>query len=145
MTYVYDDGGRKAAGRKGHTGDCVCRAIAIASGLPYEDVYRVLADGMGSQRKTSRSPKQKRSASDGVSVGRKWFKDYMTSLGARWISTMGIGTGCTVHVRKDELPSGRLVLSLSGHYAAFIDGVLHDTSDCSRDGTRCVYGYWVFG
>jgi len=25
-----------------------------------------------------------------------------------------------------------------------IDGVLHDTHDCSRDGTRCVYGYWLY-
>jgi hypothetical protein len=23
-----------------------------------------------------------------------------------------------------------------------IDGVIHDTHDCSRGGTRCVYGYW---
>ena len=24
----------------------------------------------------------------------------------------------------------------------FNDGVVHDTYDPSRDGTRCVYGYW---
>jgi hypothetical protein len=23
-----------------------------------------------------------------------------------------------------------------------IDGVIHDTHDCSRRGKRCVYGYW---
>jgi hypothetical protein len=23
-----------------------------------------------------------------------------------------------------------------------IDGVIHDTHDCSRNGTRCVYGYY---
>ena len=23
------------------------------------------------------------------------------------------------------------------------DGILHDTYDCSRNGTRCVYGYWT--
>lgn len=32
MTFVYDDGGRSAAGFKGKTGDCVTRAIAIATG-----------------------------------------------------------------------------------------------------------------
>jgi hypothetical protein len=26
--------------------------------------------------------------------------------------------------------------------AAVVDGVIHDTSDCSREGTRFVYGYW---
>lgn len=35
MPFVYDDGGRKEAGRKGYTGDCVCRAVAIATQKPY--------------------------------------------------------------------------------------------------------------
>jgi hypothetical protein len=39
---------------------------------------------------------------------------------------------------------GKLVVSLSRHYAAVIDGVIRDTHDCSRDGNRCVYGYWQF-
>ena len=34
-----DDGGRTAAGYKGKAGDCVVRAIAIVSGLPYQKVY----------------------------------------------------------------------------------------------------------
>ena len=55
---------------------------------------------------------------------------------------MGIGTGCKVHLRKDELPMGRIIVALSKHYAAVIDGVVHDTHDPSRSGTRCVYGYW---
>lgn len=56
---------------------------------------------------------------------------------------MRIGQGCTVHMRADELPSGRLVVNLSKHSTAVIDGVCHDTYDPSRDGTRCVYGYFV--
>jgi hypothetical protein len=50
---------------------------------------------------------------------------------------------CKVHLRDGELPMGRLVVSLSRYYAAVIDGVIHDTHDPSRDGTRCVYGYWT--
>ena len=57
-------------------------------------------------------------------------------------ATMTIGSGCTVHVKADELPPGRLVLSCSRHYVAMVDGMPHDTHDPSRDGTRCVYGYW---
>jgi len=34
------------------------------------------------------------------------------------------------------------VVSVSKHYTAVIDGELHDTWDCSRAGSRCVYGYW---
>lgn len=39
MTFQFDDGGRAAAGYKGTTGDCACRAIAIASGRPYQEIY----------------------------------------------------------------------------------------------------------
>ena len=39
---------------------------------------------------------------------------------------------------------GRLVVSLSRHWTAVIDGVIFDTHDPSRRGTRCVYGYWLF-
>jgi hypothetical protein len=40
--YVYDDGGREAAGFTGTTGDCSTRAIAIATRQPYEVVYDAL-------------------------------------------------------------------------------------------------------
>ena len=55
---------------------------------------------------------------------------------------MAIGSGCKVHLRADELPSGRLIVSVSKHLTAVIDGVIHDNHDPSRDGTRCVYGYF---
>ena len=55
---------------------------------------------------------------------------------------MGIGTGCTVHLNPNELPKGRIICRVTRHYVAVINGVINDTYDCSRDGTRCVYGYW---
>jgi hypothetical protein len=70
------------------------------------------------------------------------FKDYMLRQGFVWTPTMKIGTGCRVHVRANELPMGRLVLNLSKHLTAVIDGVLYDAYDCSRNGSRCVYGIW---
>ena len=54
---------------------------------------------------------------------------------------MAIGSACKVHLRANELPAGRLVFSVSKHMVAVIDGVIHDTSDPSTDGTRYVYGY----
>ena len=140
--FVYNDGGREAAGYKGKAGDCVCRSIAIAAQLPYQQVYDRLAEGNATQRKSKHAGKQSRSARDGIYTHRKWFKDYMVELGFVWTPTMQIGSGCKVHLKADELPSGRLVCSLSKHLAAVIDGVVHDTYDCSRNGTRCVYGYW---
>jgi hypothetical protein len=43
MTFKFNDGGRAAAGFKGKAVDCVCRAIAIATGKPYAEVYSELS------------------------------------------------------------------------------------------------------
>ncbi|MDM3928731.1 hypothetical protein QRB35_22225 [Mycobacterium intracellulare subsp. chimaera] len=66
----------------------------------------------------------------------------MADLGWLWVPTMHIGSGCRVHLRADQLPSGRLVVSVSRHTVAVLDGIIHDTHDPTRDGTRCVYGYY---
>lgn len=171
MKFVYDDGGRKLAGYQGKAGDCVCRAIAIAAEMPYEEVYQRLASGMGTQRKSKRSPKRAASARNGISVHRKWFRDWMEMLGFEWVPTMQIGSGCKVHLADGELPMGRLIAAVSRHYTAVIDGVIHDTYDPQREtamfrqfpgwqtaelkageqrnqngiwttARRCVYGYW---
>jgi hypothetical protein len=136
MLFVEHDGGRAAAGFKGTTGDCAVRAVAIAAELPYREVYRALARAMGAIG-------QPRSVRHGVD--RKVMRRYMHEIGWLWVPTMRIGQGCTVHVRADELPSGRLVLALSGHYTAVIDGVVYDAYDPSREGSRCVYGYFKRG
>jgi hypothetical protein len=139
--FAQSDGGRKAAGFKGSARDCVTRSIAIASGLPYAEIYRALAKGMGQQRKSKGA-----TARNGVTTSRKWFKDFMASIGFVWTPTMKVGQGCKVHLRADELPRGRLVVSVSRHYTAVIDGVIHDNHDPrERAGKqRCVYGYGTF-
>jgi len=142
MKFKYNDGGRAAAGYKGKTGDCVTRSLAIVTGLPYQGVYDFLSNGCRTQRIT-RGGRYKSSASNGVNTKRKWFRDYMEALGFQFVATMRIGSGCKTHLRSEELPKGRLLVSCSKHYTAVIDGVIHDTHDPSRDGTRCVYGYWV--
>lgn len=68
---------------------------------------------------------------------------FMEAHGFTWVPTMGIGTGAKVHLRADELPGGVVLARVSKHFATLIDGVIHDTLDPSRDGTRCVYGYWT--
>ena len=47
MKWVYDDGGRNAAGFRGKAGDCVARSIAIATRLPYRQVYALLKEQAG--------------------------------------------------------------------------------------------------
>lgn len=172
LTFQRDDGGREAAGFRGTAGDCVARAIAIATGRPYREVYDRLAAINATHRHKGKM--RARSARSGVLTGRVAFKRYMAELGFEWVPTMSIGSGCTVHLHDDELPMGRLVVSLSRHLTAVIDGVIRDTYDPRRDthyvrsgdGTkvggpvemrpgewrnangicgiarRCVYGYW---
>ena len=144
MNFIYNDGGRKETGYKGKTGDCVCRAIAIVTGKPYQEIYDTLAKGNATQRKTKKGSKHtgRLTASLGINTKRKWFNDYMLSLGFTWVPTMKIGSGCKVHLRENELPSGKLVVNVSKHFTAVIDGTINDTYDCSRDGNRCVYGYF---
>lgn len=55
---------------------------------------------------------------------------------------MTIGSGCKIHLDANELPRGTIIVSLSKHLTCVKDGVIYDTYDCSRDGDRCVYGYW---
>jgi hypothetical protein len=141
LPFVFNDGGRAAAGYKGEAGDCVTRAIAIATGRPYQEIYDALSEGTRNQRGSRGATKV--SARNGVSTSRKWFKTYLKSLGWKWIPTMQIGSGCKVHLRQGELPMGRLIVRVSKHLTAVIDGVIHDNHDCGRGGDRCVYGYWI--
>jgi hypothetical protein len=137
--FRFNDGGRAASGYRGKTGDCVVRSIAIAIGLSYQHIYD-LVNGASVHERTGTRKRGKSNARTGVY--KSTIKRVMNSLGWVWTPTMQIGSGCTVHLRADELPAGRLVVSVSKHLTAVIDGVIHDTHDCSRRGTRCVYGYW---
>lgn len=145
-TFKFNDGGREAAGYKGKTGDCVCRAICIITGLPYQEVYDRLANGNATQRRGKREGSKAgvKTAARGIDTKRKWFDEYITSLGFEWVATMKIGQGCKIHLKADELPKGKLIVNVSKHFTTMIDGIINDTYDCSRGGTRCVYGYYKY-
>jgi hypothetical protein len=117
----------------------VCRSIAIITGKPYQEVY----DDLNELGKLERFGKRKRGKSSArTGVYKPTIRRYLASLGYTWVPTMQIGSGTTVHLRAVELPSGRIIVSVSKHLTAMIDGVIYDNHDCSRGGTRCVYGYW---
>jgi hypothetical protein len=137
MDFVYNDGGRATAGYKGRAGDCVVRAIAIATQKPYQEVY----DAINAVALAEKVRKGRRSsARSGVS--RTTYERYLCGLGWEWVATMQVGSGCRVHLRAEELPKGRLVVRLSRHLTAVIDRVIHDIYNPDRRGTRCVYGYF---
>jgi len=117
----------------------VTRAISIVTGVPYQTVYDEI-NKIAANERVRKSRTKKSSARTGV------FKEtsvaYLTSLGWVWTPTMTIGSGCKVHLKAAELPPGKIICKVTRHMVAVIDGVINDTHDCSREGTRCVYGYW---
>lgn len=139
MTFVYNDGGRAAAGFRGDTRDCGVRALAIAANMNYRDAYELIGEFCKKER---RSKRRKTRSHPRTGVYRATYNRVLEHLGWKWAPAMQIGSGCVMHVHPDELPHGPVILRLSKHFAAAIDGILHDTYDSSRDGTRCVYGYW---
>lgn len=129
MKFIYNDGGRSKYFKATNVGDCAIRAIAIATGIDYKQVYNDLKKLNNGTSCRNGTPK-------------KVDKTYLTQLGWVWTPTMFIGQGCKVHLDEDELPSGTLIVSVSGHLTCVKDGVVYDTYDCTREGNRCVYGYW---
>ena len=138
IQFQYDDGGRSDAGYKGNADDCVTRAIAIATQQDYQTVY----DALNLLAQSERTGKRKVSSSR-EGVYRVTWEKYLVSLGWVRVNCMQIGQGCKVHLNASELPAGRLGVQVSRHLCAVVDGVIHDTHDPSRDGSRCVYGYYV--
>lgn len=135
MLWIFSDGGRKEAGYKGDVRDCACRSIAIATGKPYQEIYKGLND-------LSKSMHKKSSARDGMN--KDVIRKFMELEGWEWVPTMFIGKGCKVHLTDGELPTGRLIVSVSKHITAVIDSVIHDDHDPQRASGRCVYGYWKY-
>lgn len=127
MKCIYNDGGRSKY-FKGDARDCVVRAIAIATDRDYKEVYNEITKIIGYTPRNS--------------ITKKDTKKVMNALGFEWVSCMGIGTGCTTHLRESELPSGTIICQVTGHLTCVIDGIINDTFDPSRNDTRCVYGYW---
>ena len=142
-----NDGGRAAAGYKGQAGDCVVRSIAIVTGMPYQKVYDDLFKANEEFRNTSRTKLaqslKKKNDTPRSGTHRVVLKKYLRQLGFKWTPTMFVGQGCKVHLKKEELPSGTLLVSCSKHITVVSNGTLIDTHDCSRNGTRCVYGFWT--
>lgn len=142
LRWVFNDGGRSTY-FVGSAGDCVTRAIAIGAGLDYRAVYDDLAERMAGLAPVAGRPNRgKRSARNGIP--RAVYVNYLARLGWDWHPTMTIGSGCRVHLAVDEVPmSGRVIVRLSRHLTTVVDGVVHDTHDPGRNGTRCCYGYWT--
>lgn len=128
MTYKYHDGGRAAAGYKGVARDCVVRAIAIATGLNYQDVYDKLAAA-------------NKAAGGGKTARRgllpQVYEPLLIELGfVRQAAPKFTGR----KARTYDLPPGIIIAKQARHLVAVIDGVAHDNHDSTN---KMVYRYWL--
>lgn len=104
--FIYNDGGRKAAGYKGDARDCFCRSAAIVTGTLYQEIYDLINE-LAKAERTGKRKKGKSSARNGVYINTA--KKIMARLGFKWIPTMMVGQGCTTHLNPDELPKGQRI------------------------------------
>ena len=131
MKWIFDDGGRSNYYKKLNVGDCVCRAISIASESDYKVIYKLLKEYGGGE-----SPRN--------GVYKEVYTALLKDMGWTWVPCSGKGIkNSNVHLRSDELPRGRIICRVSKHLTCVVDGELHDTYDCTRGGNRKVYGYWI--
>jgi hypothetical protein len=137
--WVRNDGGRRASGHK-VKGDCVIRAIAIATGKPYGEVFGALKGEAA--RYAQKYPRSwvageiKRSRKGAYNY-KQAYEPYLKSLGWQYTSTKGL------RLRADQLPPGRLVVMINRHAVAVIDGVIHDLYDSGGAGKVRVEGYYT--
>lgn len=128
-TFIYNDGGRKASGRKGKAGDCAARAMAIALKLDYDAVYKELAEA-------NKKAEGVRSARNGI--GKKPFTDVLKRYGWVWHSAPKfVGRKARFY----DLPEDQIVIArMARHISAVVHGQINDTWDC---GYKMVYGYYA--
>ena len=143
LPFSLHDGGRKAAGFKGHAGDCAVRAIAIAEDRPYREVYdELFAEAKAYNAK--RPVRKRQNASPRTGVNRVVLRRYLAARGWTWVPTARVGQAPSIRLRPGDLPKHeRLIVNLRKHVAAVICGHVCDTHDPCRDGTRPVFGYWT--
>lgn len=132
--WLYDDGGREAAGRRGRVGDCVCRAIAIATEQPYEQIYKTLNELCKPFRETPRS----RTPSCQFGMPGKVYQPFLEGQGWCFHKLPDYAQFNASNVPQE----GVSIISLYGHIATVKHGVIRDTFDCSYKGIARIYGFY---
>ena len=160
MKFNYNDGGRSNYFKATSVGDCVTRAISIATGRDYKEVYDRLKEMAKRESVKHHRGHKQSSVRDGVF--RETWKRYLKEIGWVHHSTCEFGSmENKVKFTQDaiddgQLPSkGNVIIQLSKHLTCLVDGVINDTYDCSVKDSydmfgnshindqRCVYGYWT--
>ena len=123
MKFEYNDGGRKKAGYKGIAGDCIVRAISIATEIPYQEVYDELFE-MGKnwigRSKSAKKIRKNPSPRNGTSW--KLAREYLKNKG--WIRVTG-----NLKLDDEKFKNGTYLCGVRKHLTVVKDGVLLDSWD----------------
>src|SRR5262249_2326010 len=135
--FVKDNGGGPE-----NEGNCVPRSIAIATGKPYDEVVGALR--AEAARFSDRVPD--RMESEGIRKSKKGAYNFEPQAVDPYLRAIGwefTRPKEPMRLRADDLPSGRLIVSINRHYVAVIDGVIHDLYDSGGAGKIKVEGYYT--
>ena len=113
-------------------GDCVTRALARASGIPYYIVYEDV-------KEFCRQNPGHGSPSSGVAGGTQAFARFMQNYGFQWYP---VDAGFTIN----DVPAiGRYVVPVKRHFTTVVEGRLFDTFDPRKVGNSQVRrGFWLW-
>lgn len=147
MKFIETDGGRSKAGFVGTTGDCVTRALAIATGEPYKLVYNELFETAKEYSRTKKDAVAERIRIHGATprrgVNKQIYDIFLKKRGWGWIPKKEEKNGkCLLNEEYFGEKKGTYIVRVSKHLTVVKDGVLLDSYDCSREGKRGVYGYY---
>ncbi len=111
------------------------RAIALATGAIYRDVYQQIASMLGS------SPRE--------GVIDRIIEDYLSNAGWKRQALDAAHDDHGLLVEEMDFPNGIVIVScrkpdrLNGHLFTICDGTLHDTWDPRDEGAYVVEAYWT--
>lgn len=133
--WIFSDGGRAQSGFNGMVGDCVIRAIAIATKLDYSIVWNDLNDrSIDAYNKTHAKPTNKPLVDNGVYP--YIYHPYLKELGWSY-------TSVNKDIRPSDLPNtGIVIVHTRAHLFCMINGVIQDTFN-SFQRVRYVWGYFT--
>ena len=141
LNFIYSDGGRSNY-FKGEAGDCVVRAISIATEIDYKVIYDKLFDlnkDYIAKKNTKLSKQMKsRTREKGGSPRsgnyKKIYHDYLLNNNWRWVSLRKFGS--KERTKLDELTNkGNIIVAVNRHLMCMKNGTVYDTWD-SR------WSYW---
>lgn len=153
LDFNHNDGGR-AKYFKGSTGDCVTRAIAIATNIDYKIVYDdlFLANKEYISKRNNKISRALRNRHNGLSPRSGIFKDiytkYLTDLGWKYVSLIKFGS--KERTKLDQLTHfDNIIITINKHLMCMQKGVLQDISDFrfsyweERKSIRTANGYFI--